>query len=128
MDIGSIFAAMQQHAKLAAMPFLDFNLFLRCASQLKDDILQPQPHTISVLVAPEVLPPSINTFLAAQATLLEEAVDILWGITKDLIWALPTLAQAVADEEEAFRHYGHGQGISTSNSPSISLHDNSTNS
>ncbi|KAG2737178.1 hypothetical protein P692DRAFT_20101781, partial [Suillus brevipes Sb2] len=25
--------------------FLDFNLFLRCASQLKDDILQPQPHT-----------------------------------------------------------------------------------
>jgi hypothetical protein len=24
--------------------FLDFNLFLRCASQLKDDILQPQPH------------------------------------------------------------------------------------
>ncbi|KAG1762791.1 hypothetical protein EDD22DRAFT_846850 [Suillus occidentalis] len=34
MDVGSIFAAMQQHAELAAMPFLDFNLFLCCASQL----------------------------------------------------------------------------------------------
>jgi hypothetical protein len=34
IDVGSIFAAM---------PFLDFNLFLHCASQLKDDILQLQP-------------------------------------------------------------------------------------
>ncbi|KAG1774471.1 hypothetical protein EV702DRAFT_1200277 [Suillus placidus] len=42
-DVGSIFAAMQRHTELAAMSFLDFNLFLRCASQLKDDILQPQP-------------------------------------------------------------------------------------
>jgi hypothetical protein len=41
MDAGSIFAAMQQHAELVAIPFLDFNLFLRCASQLKDDIVQP---------------------------------------------------------------------------------------
>ncbi|KAG1764681.1 hypothetical protein EV702DRAFT_105775 [Suillus placidus] len=86
---------MQWHTELAAMPFLDFNLFLRCASQLKDDILQPQPDTISVVVAPEVLPPSINTFLTEKATLSEDAVDVLWGITKDLIWTLPTLAQAV---------------------------------
>jgi hypothetical protein len=34
MDVGSIFAAML---------FLDLNLFLHCASQLKDDILQLQP-------------------------------------------------------------------------------------
>jgi hypothetical protein len=128
MDVRSIFAAMQQHAELAAMPFLDFNLSPHCASQLKDNILQPQPHTISILVAPEVLPPSINTFLAVLATLSEDAVDVLWGITKDLIWTLPTLAQAVADEEEAFRCYGHAQGISMSNPPFIFAHANSTNS
>jgi hypothetical protein len=34
MDVRSIFATM---------PFLDFNLFLHYASQLKNDILQLQP-------------------------------------------------------------------------------------
>ncbi|KAG2336106.1 hypothetical protein BDR05DRAFT_993414 [Suillus weaverae] len=50
---------------------------------------------LSIFTGPEVLPPSINTFFAEQATLSEDAVDVLWGITKDLIWTLPTLAQAV---------------------------------
>ncbi|KAG1880155.1 hypothetical protein F4604DRAFT_1922835 [Suillus subluteus] len=49
MDITSLFAAMQQHHQLATMPFLDLTTFLRCTSLLKDDIIQPQPHTVSVL-------------------------------------------------------------------------------
>jgi hypothetical protein len=64
MDIGSVFTAMQQHEQLAAMSFLDLMAFLWCASLLKDDILQPQPRTVSVLIAPEILPPSVNEFLA----------------------------------------------------------------
>jgi hypothetical protein len=64
MDISSVFAAMQQHEQLATMPFLDLTAFLWCTSLLKDDILQPQLHTVSVLIMPDILPPSVNEFLA----------------------------------------------------------------
>jgi hypothetical protein len=83
MDISSVFAAMQQHEQLVAMPFLDLMAFLRCASLLKDDILQPQPHTISVLIAPEILPPSINEFLAERFVISEDAHQVFdWTMTK----------------------------------------------
>lgn len=114
MDISSVFAAMQQHEQLAAMPFLDLMAFLRCASLLKDDILQPQPHTISVLIAPEILPPSINEFLAERFVISEDAVDVLWDILKDLVWILPTAGEAADDDEETFKLYGHKRGISKS--------------
>ncbi|KAG1812457.1 uncharacterized protein BJ212DRAFT_1483097 [Suillus subaureus] len=78
MDIGSVFAAMQQHEQLAAMPFLDLMAFLRCASLLKNNILQPQPHTVS------------------------DDVDVLWNILKDLVWMLPTAGEAADEEEETF--------------------------
>ncbi|KAG1769694.1 WD40-repeat-containing domain protein [Suillus placidus] len=68
---------------------------LLCPFSTSTSSSAPQPDTVSVVVAPEVLPPSINTFLTEKATLSEDAVDVLWGITKDLIWTLPTLAQAV---------------------------------
>ncbi|KAG1890424.1 uncharacterized protein F5891DRAFT_1198229 [Suillus fuscotomentosus] len=77
MDITSLFAAMQQHDQLATMSFLNLTTFLRCTSLLKDDILQPQPHTVSVLVAPNILPPSINKFLAERVNISEDAVDVL---------------------------------------------------
>ncbi|KIK35919.1 hypothetical protein CY34DRAFT_95289 [Suillus luteus UH-Slu-Lm8-n1] len=96
------------------MPFLDLMAFLRCASLLKDDILQPQPHTISVLIAPEILPPSINEFLAERFVISEDAVDVLWDILKDLVWILPTAGEAADEEEETFKLYGHKRGISKS--------------
>ncbi|KAG1724048.1 uncharacterized protein EDB91DRAFT_1087613 [Suillus paluster] len=111
MDITSLFAAMQQHHQLATMPFLDLTTFLRCTSLLKDDILQSQPHTVSVLIAPDVLPPSVNEFLAERFAFSKDTVDVLWDIIKDLIWMLPTAGEAANQEEEIFRWYGHKRGI-----------------
>ncbi|KAG2152954.1 hypothetical protein DEU56DRAFT_850012, partial [Suillus clintonianus] len=122
MDIRSLFSAMQQHDQLAIMPFLDLTTFLRCASLLKDDILQSQPHTVSVLIAPDVLPPSVNEFLAERFAFSEDTVDVLWDIVKDLVWMLPTAGEAADEEEEIFRLYGHKRGISKSIIPKHTLY------
>ncbi|KAG1741031.1 hypothetical protein EDD22DRAFT_959108 [Suillus occidentalis] len=101
MDISSVFAAMQQHEQLVTMPFLDVMAFLRCASLLKDDILQPQPHTVS------------------------DTVDVLWDILKDFVWMIPTAGEAAEEEEEeeeeeTFRLYGHKRGITPADNPQFS--------
>ncbi|KAG2366724.1 hypothetical protein BDR07DRAFT_1479946 [Suillus spraguei] len=75
-------------------------------SLLKDDIMQPQPHTISVLIVPDILPPSINEFLAERVAISEDAVDVLWDIVKDLVWMLPTTGEAATEEDKIFRLYG----------------------
>ncbi|KAG1760187.1 hypothetical protein EDD22DRAFT_902304 [Suillus occidentalis] len=86
MDVGSLFLAIRQHRELAAMSYINLGRFLRYASLLKDDIIQPQPHTISIMAAPDILPPSITSFLSVVA-ISPESVDALWDITKDLAWA-----------------------------------------
>ncbi|KAG1850679.1 hypothetical protein F4604DRAFT_1661024 [Suillus subluteus] len=113
MDVGSLFSAMRQHHELAAMSYIDLSRFLRYASLLKDDIIQPQPHTVSIMAAPDILPPSITNFLSDAVAISPESVDALWDITKDLAWVLPTVDEARADEETAFRLYGHQRGITS---------------
>ncbi|KAF8440234.1 hypothetical protein L210DRAFT_3356287, partial [Boletus edulis BED1] len=71
---------------------------------LKDNILQPQPHSISVLCTPEVLPPSITRFLAAYLDISIDNIAILWSMVGDLVWSLPTPEEADALEEDAFQH------------------------
>ncbi|KAG1722830.1 uncharacterized protein EDB91DRAFT_1034169, partial [Suillus paluster] len=80
---------------------------------LKDDIIQPQPHTVSIMAAPNILPPSITNFLSDVVAISPESVDALWDIMKDLAWVLPTVNEARADEENAFRLYGHQRGITS---------------
>ncbi|KAG2117880.1 uncharacterized protein F5147DRAFT_566783 [Suillus discolor] len=98
---------MQQHSELITMSYIDLGQFLRCASLLKDDIIQPQPYTVSITAAPDILPPSITNFLSDVVAISPKAVDALWDIMKDLAWVLPTADEARADEENMFRLYGH---------------------
>ncbi|KIK37634.1 hypothetical protein CY34DRAFT_68925, partial [Suillus luteus UH-Slu-Lm8-n1] len=56
------------------------------ASLLKDDIIQPQLHTISIIAASDILPPSITSFLSYVITILSKFIDVLWDIMKDLAW------------------------------------------
>ncbi|KAG1892818.1 hypothetical protein F4604DRAFT_1913513 [Suillus subluteus] len=65
------------------------------------------------MAAPDILPPSITNFLSDVVTISPESVDALWDITKDLAWVLPTVDEARADEETAFRLYGHQRGITS---------------
>ncbi|KAF8426821.1 hypothetical protein L210DRAFT_987136 [Boletus edulis BED1] len=109
--IHSLLAAVEHHPAVASLPFSTLLTFLRCAHRLKDDILQPQPHSISVLCAPEVLPPSITHFLAAYLDISIDDIAILWSMVGDLVWSLPTPEEADMLEEDAFRRYGHPHGI-----------------
>ncbi|KAG2340479.1 hypothetical protein BDR05DRAFT_836046, partial [Suillus weaverae] len=102
---------IKQHPILADITYFDLVTFIRHASLLKDDILQPQPQCISVAHAPDVLSDSVMTFLATSLDMSSNAVDTLWYIVKDLVWDLPTSAEASAEDEVAFKHHGHKLGL-----------------
>jgi hypothetical protein len=98
---------------LADLPFNSLTSFLRRAKILKEDILQPQPHHVSIFRAPPFLPASVTSFLAASLEMPPEAVGILWSLVKDIVWELPSSAEASADDETAFMVHGHELGLST---------------
>ena len=116
-DISALFSALQQHDELAYMSLLDLTRFVRRTHLLKDDILQPQPHTVPTTMAPDVLPPAITTFLSQSFSLSLRAVDHLWEIVKDLAWTLPSVAEELADDELAFEVHGHELGLSETRLP-----------
>ena len=98
--------ALGQHPELKALSYIEFARFLHCTSALKDDILQPQPHTISILTAPDVLPPIITEFLSDSFHVTHDAVDTLWDLVKDVVWELPTAAEEREAVEMMFRVNG----------------------
>ena len=110
----SFLAAIEHHPIIASLPFSTLLTFFRCAQRLKDDIVQPQPHSISVDTAPDVLPPSITHFFASFLGVPTEAVALLWPVVGNIVWSLPLPEEADALEEDAFRRFGHPQGISKS--------------
>ncbi|KAN0077976.1 hypothetical protein V8E55_010033 [Tylopilus felleus] len=78
--IGDLLSALSKHAELANMSYSALDMFTCCANQLKNDILLPQPQSISHLEPPLVLPPSIAGFLANVSGILPALVDCLWVI------------------------------------------------
>jgi len=78
---------------------------------LKDDILLPQPHTVSVTSAPDVLPPSITEFISTSFDISQDAVGVLWDTVKDIVWVLPTESEEVEEVEALFQHHGQDRGI-----------------
>ncbi|KAG2751907.1 hypothetical protein P692DRAFT_20871831 [Suillus brevipes Sb2] len=110
-DISQLFASIREHPPLAHLSFNNFATFLRRASILKEDILQPQPYDVSIFCAPNVLPPSVTCFLVASLDMPPDVVDVLWSFTKDIVWELPSSAEASTDDEAAFKIYGHELGL-----------------
>lgn len=111
-DISQLFTSIRDHPQLAHLSYNNFATFLRRASILKEDILQPQPYDVSIIWAPHVLPQSVTCFLAASLGMSPDVVDVLWSFTKDVVWELPSSAEASADDEAAFKIYGHELGLS----------------
>ncbi|EDR07736.1 uncharacterized protein LACBIDRAFT_298235 [Laccaria bicolor S238N-H82] len=60
--------------------------FVSYASCLKDDILLPQPSPVSPSTAPDLLPASIQKFLASACGFSEATTERCWSILKDTIW------------------------------------------
>ncbi|KAG2337042.1 hypothetical protein BDR05DRAFT_1063436 [Suillus weaverae] len=103
LDISSLLTSLQGHPTLARISLVDLVSFMRHLHLLKDDILQPQPHNVSIMHAPDVLLQSIVGFLVASLNLLPNVVDALWSIMKDLVWVMPSSAEMDASDEAAFR-------------------------
>ncbi|KAN0075257.1 hypothetical protein V8E55_011280 [Tylopilus felleus] len=105
--IGDLLSALSKHAELANMSYSALDIFIHCANQLKNDILLPQPQSISHLEPPLVLPPSIAGFLANVSGISPALVDCLWVIVQNLVWSLPLQDQEDLWEEEVFERYEH---------------------
>ncbi|KAG1908003.1 uncharacterized protein F5891DRAFT_938956 [Suillus fuscotomentosus] len=103
MDVGHLFNAIKKQPSLACITYVDLASFIRRASLLKNDILQPQPQRISVSHVPDVLPDSVTMFLATSLDMSSDTVNNLWYIVKDLIWELPMSAETSAEDEVAFK-------------------------
>lgn len=113
MDIGSVFSllGLSQHPELKEMSYIVLTRFLRCASMLKDDILLPQPHTISTISPPNVLPPGITEFLSRSFEISHDSVNLLWDAVKHIAWTLPSDDEERKVIEAIFQHHGQDQGI-----------------
>ena len=92
--IHSLLAAIGHHPEIDSLPFLTLLMFLRYAHHLKDDVLQPQPHFVSVTTAPKVLLPSIASFLSKVLGISLEATEVLWPMISEVVWGLPTPEEA----------------------------------
>ena len=93
------------------LSYTAFQHLLRCASALKDDILQPQPHVVSVIAPPDVLPPIITEFLSDSFHITLEAVDMLWDVVKDIMWVLPTELEEREAVKTMFCLHGKDRGL-----------------
>ncbi|KAG1786126.1 uncharacterized protein HD556DRAFT_1449981 [Suillus plorans] len=111
MDVRTPFPALD-HPELQDLSYIAITRFLRCASMLKDDILLPQPHSIPVTTAPDVLPPGITDFFSRSFNISCDAVDVLWGAVKHIAWTLPADGEEHEVIETMFQHHGQDQGIS----------------
>ncbi|KAG1846163.1 hypothetical protein C8R48DRAFT_543144, partial [Suillus tomentosus] len=100
------------HPELQDLSYIAITRFLRCASMLKDDILLPQPHSIPVTTAPDVLPPGITDFFSRSFDISCDAVDVLWDAVKHIAWTLPADGEEHEVIETMFQHHGQDQGIS----------------
>ncbi|KAG1731337.1 uncharacterized protein EDB91DRAFT_1085097 [Suillus paluster] len=111
MDIASVFSALNHNPELKDLSCINFQRLLRCASALKDDVLQPQPHMVSVIAPPDILPPIITEFLSDLFHITLEAVDMLWDVVKDIVWVLPTELEEREAVETMFCLHGKDRGL-----------------
>jgi hypothetical protein len=72
-----------QHPELS---FGQVQQFIGLASRLKDDILLVQPSSILALDPPDVLPPTISTFLKNSCSISVACVEACWDTVKMTIW------------------------------------------
>jgi hypothetical protein len=104
-----------QHPELS---FGQVRQFICLASKLKDDILLAQPSSVQALDPPDVLPPTISTFLKNSCGISVACVEACWDTLKTTIWHD---AQSL---EDGFIHdfaaHGHSLGLCTY----IILHSN----
>jgi hypothetical protein len=96
----------EQHPELS---FGQVQQFISLASRLKDDILLVQPSSVLGLDPPDILPPTIGTFLQKSCGITMACVEACWNTLKTMIWH-----DAQSHEEsfvDGFAAHGHSLGL-----------------
>ncbi len=97
---------IEQHPELS---FGQVQQFISLASRLKDDILLTQPSSVLVLDPPDVLPPSVSTFLQNSCAMSVYCVEACWNTLNSTIWNDEhTLEDSLIQD---FAAHGHSLGL-----------------
>jgi hypothetical protein len=96
----------EQHPELS---FDQVQWFISLASRLKDDILLTQPSSVLAFDPPDVLLPSVSTFLQNNCAISVDCVKACWEMLKSTIWID---AHSFEDSLiQDFVSYGHSLGL-----------------
>ncbi|KAJ7882358.1 hypothetical protein B0H14DRAFT_3755558 [Mycena olivaceomarginata] len=107
----AVFAALQKHPVLKELNLQQLLQFIRLAARVKNDILLCQPFSVSSKCAPDVLPPSIISFLSEATNIPPEHIDSCWEVLKDDVWQFPSVEEVTQEDEQAFVNYGWARGL-----------------
>jgi hypothetical protein len=103
--------------------------FISLASKLRDDILLAQPSSVPALNPPDILPPTITTFLQKSCGISVSCVDKCWEALKSTIWndSDPNhLEDSISCITQDFATHGHPLGSRASKCvPRANLKSNS---
>ncbi|KIM40260.1 hypothetical protein M413DRAFT_413790 [Hebeloma cylindrosporum] len=94
---------------------LKISAFITYAPRFKDDIILVQAADWPLDVAPPYLPQSISLLLANLCETSEEAIEMLWTFTKQIIWEYSCRAKEI---DERFRLHGKDLGYQVLYPPS----------
>lgn len=111
LTLGDVMALSQQHPNLSLSTI---QRFISLVSRLKDDILLAQPSSESVDESdpPDVLPPTIMTFLQTSCSISEDCVNSCWQVLKSTVWLhMKTEEDGMLDD---FAKHGHSYGLCAS--------------
>jgi hypothetical protein len=86
---------------------LKISAFLTYAPRFKDDIILVQPADWPLNIAPPYLPQSIALLLSNLCETSEEAIEILWTFTKQIVWEYSGRAKEI---DERFKMHGKDLG------------------
>jgi len=111
----SIVSVLEGLSTLSGLCNISFNKLLqygRLVSHLKNDILLSQPLDQSnISNPPEILPPTIATFLSVALDIPAENMQDGWDVLKEFLWNCPKVP--LLDEDyEAFKVFGWELGLS----------------
>jgi len=111
-NLSTILKALDRHSILKDLSISQLLDFLTQASALKRHIVLAQPAGEPTGTAPLILPSLVREFLSKTTGIALKAVQDAWDVLKDDVWAMPSLADCVANEKEVFRKYGWSRGFS----------------
>jgi len=114
MDLNTLLLLLRDRDNLRQLPLDKVLSFITRASVLKRDIMQPQPSSVSIDMAPIYLPPSVSQFLGDSLDMPPDCVHDCWAVFKDVIWDHPASNEAKRVETDAFRVHGKKCGLSES--------------